>query len=78
MISRREFNRLGAAFLPTVGAINATLFNGTALAAGAEAPAKGPRRTVKFRSVRAPGILRRDDIMKPLKKKRCLQAFRTG
>jgi len=51
MIGRREFNRLGAAFsltLPTVSAMNATLSNVAALAAGADA-AKGPGRTVKFR-----------------------------
>jgi diketogulonate reductase-like aldo/keto reductase len=51
MIGRREFNRLGAAFsltLPTVSAMNATLSNVAALAAGADA-AKGPSRTVKFR-----------------------------
>ena len=51
MIGRREFNRLGAAFsltLPTVSAMNATLSNVAALAAGADA-AKGSGRTVKFR-----------------------------
>jgi diketogulonate reductase-like aldo/keto reductase len=49
MISRREFNRLGTAFLPTVSAMNATLSNVAALAAGADAAAKGSGRTVKFR-----------------------------
>jgi diketogulonate reductase-like aldo/keto reductase len=51
MIGRREFNRLGVAFsltLPTVSAMNATLSNVAALAAGADA-AKGQGRTVKFR-----------------------------
>ena len=47
MISRREFNRLGAAFLPIVSA--AILLNGRAFAAGADDAAKGPGRTVKFR-----------------------------
>src|SRR6516162_1430958 len=49
MISRREFNRLGAVFLPSVSAMNATLSDGAALAAGADAAAKEPERTVKFR-----------------------------
>jgi diketogulonate reductase-like aldo/keto reductase len=49
MINRREFNRLGAAFLPTVSAMNAALSNVAALAASADAAANGPGRTVKFR-----------------------------
>jgi diketogulonate reductase-like aldo/keto reductase len=52
MIGRREFNRLCAAFslaLPTVSAMNATLSNVTALAAGAGATSKSLERTVKFR-----------------------------
>ena len=51
MIGRREFNRLGTAFsltLRTVSAMNATLSNAVALAAGADAAAKSPGRTVKF------------------------------
>ena len=50
MIDRREFNRLSAAVavLPTVSAINATLSNTMALAAGADAASKSPGRTVKF------------------------------
>jgi diketogulonate reductase-like aldo/keto reductase len=51
MISRREFNRLGAAFsltLPAVSGMNASLSNSAALAAGPDAAAKGPGRTVKF------------------------------
>src|SRR6516164_1139277 len=51
MIGRREFNRLGTAFsltLRTVSAMNATLSNTMALAAGADAASKSPGRTVKF------------------------------
>jgi diketogulonate reductase-like aldo/keto reductase len=51
MIGRREFNRLCAAVgaLPTVSAMNATLSNMVALAAGTDAASESlGRRTVKF------------------------------
>jgi hypothetical protein len=51
MISRREFNRFGAAFgltLPTISAMNEIVSNAAALAAGVDAAGKGPARTVKF------------------------------
>ena len=79
-LTRREFNGLCAALgssLSAAGGMMAALFNASALAAAA--------RTVKFRDgtiVPALGQgswhLAQEDIRKPLRKKRCAQAFRSG